>query len=237
MTYSIHHVSKNWFFYGLVSDDIDRIDDSFINSYIVFVLGSHQDTLTIPTQLIKQHLLEEKQQIANDGKYKLNIQKKDDKYVFIQLPQLDTTPYFRNFAGLQGLAWEDAITPNPEDLNEPTNSNRIKQETYRILRDTKIARYVKRLYDYKCQLCNYTIELPNGKKYAESHHIIPLGAPHNGPDVCENVLCVCPNHHAELDYGVIQLLPSAIFRNEKHKISEEYIKYHNTVIYKKPLEN
>jgi putative restriction endonuclease len=36
-------------------------------------------------------------------------------------------------------------------------------------------------------------------------HIHPLGTPHNGPDVKENVLCVCPNDHVRFDHGAIYL--------------------------------
>lgn len=37
--------------------------------------------------------------------------------------------------------------------------------------------------------------------YAEAAHIRALGSPHNGPDVIENVLCLCPNHHVLFDNG------------------------------------
>jgi putative restriction endonuclease len=29
----------------------------------------------------------------------------------------------------------------------------------------------------------------------------PLGAPHDGPDTSDNILCLCPNHHVFLDHG------------------------------------
>ena len=31
------------------------------------------------------------------------------------------------------------------------------------------------------------------------------GIPHNGPDKLENMICVCPNCHVLLDFGVIRL--------------------------------
>lgn len=120
-------------------------------------------------------------------------------------------------------------TPLAEDLNEP---QRILSETYRILRDTKISRNIKELYGYKCQLCGDVIKFSNGVRYAESHHIKPLGNPHNGPDVKENVICLCPNHHVLLDYGGIKLDLSEFKASLKHTISEEYIKYHNEHIFK-----
>jgi hypothetical protein len=116
------------------------------------------------------------------------------------------------------------------DIGELDELKRIETTILRIIRDTKLSLAVKELYQYKCQICGHSIKFPNGKNYAEAHHIKPLGAPHNGPDCIENIICVCPNHHAELDYG-IRNLDYSITLNEKHKIKSEYIYYHNNKIY------
>ena len=116
-----------------------------------------------------------------------------------------------------------------EDISKP---QRILTETYRILRDTKISRKIKELYGYQCQLCGDVINFKNGQKYSEVHHIKPLGSPHNGPDVEGNVICVCPNHHALLDFGGIELDLSQLKIPLNHEIHEKYIKYHNDNIFK-----
>jgi hypothetical protein len=41
----------------------------------------------------------------------------------------------------------------------------------------------------------------SGVPYAEAAHIRPLGAPHDGPDSYENLICLCPNHHTLFDIG------------------------------------
>jgi predicted restriction endonuclease len=79
-----------------------------------------------------------------------------------------------------------------------------------------------------------TIELPDGRRYAEAHHIRPLGSPHNGPDVAGNILCLCPNHHAELDYGVRPLELNDLRKTNAHAIDEAYVYYHNDSI-RRPL--
>jgi putative restriction endonuclease len=33
----------------------------------------------------------------------------------------------------------------------------------------------------------------------------PLGAPHGGPDVLENLLCLCPNHYVMFDLGIFTI--------------------------------
>lgn len=50
-----------------------------------------------------------------------------------------------------------------------------------------------------------TLILPNGSRYAEGHHIQPLGAPHNGCDVLGNINWLSANHHAACDLGAIRL--------------------------------
>ncbi len=101
----------------------------------------------------------------------------------------------------------------------------------RIIRDTKVSCFVKELYNYQCQLCGETIELSHNRFYAEGHHIQPLGDGHNGPDIINNVICVCPKHHVLLDYGVIRINLSEINLLHNHKINEKYINYHNNYIY------
>jgi hypothetical protein len=121
-------------------------------------------------------------------------------------------------------------TPLALDIEDPSQPERVKQETYRILRDTVLARTVKESNQYKCQICEQTLKIKANTPYAEAHHIMPLGAPHNGPDVRENILCVCPNDHVLLDYGAIKLDGSHL-----KGIGNEYINYHNDNIYGKTL--
>ncbi len=127
-------------------------------------------------------------------------------------------------------------TPQAKDFNEPAEPNRVLYQNYRILRDTKLARQIKSLHQFKCQICGDTIELSNGTKYAEAHHLKPLGSPHNGPDTAENIICVCPNHHVYLDYGAIRLEKDKLIIHLQHSIGNEYIDYYNKVIFEKSAE-
>jgi len=103
-------------------------------------------------------------------------------------------------------------------------------QLYRIIRDTAIARRVKYLHNSKCQVCGDTIKLNTDVFYAEAHHIRPLGGKHKGPDVIENIICVCPNHHVLLDYGALKIDKLKLRLAEGHFIRDEYIDYHNDII-------
>jgi hypothetical protein len=125
-------------------------------------------------------------------------------------------------------------TPKALDLEVPS-TERVESTIYRILRDTAMALKVKHLHNYKCQICGHTIELPGGGRYAEAHHIKPLGEKHNGPDVIGNILCLCPNHHVELDYGVLPITVSELRCYKGHEIDPKYVDYHNQFVYKSIL--
>ncbi len=142
--------------------------------------------------------------------------------------------------GIWGLRNYLPLTPTAEDLSSPEQDisqlnlpvDRKEQTIYRILRDTEIARFIKQLYNFRCQICSYTVKLNDGKLYAEAHHIKPLGSPHNGPDIGSNILCLCPNHHVQLDYGVIPIKKSDLNLHANHTLDDEFIQYHNLKLLK-----
>lgn len=127
----------------------------------------------------------------------------------------------------------DAVALRPVDLDPPL---RIETVTYRILRDTVAARQLKTEHECRCQICGTTIDLQDGSRYAEAHHIRPLGSRHNGPDVRENMLVLCPNHHAMCDYGVIPLARETLREIVGHAVHQSFIDYHNEMVYRSARE-
>ena len=103
----------------------------------------------------------------------------------------------------------------------------------RIIRDTVITRRLKDLYGYRCQVCDTNIKTPAGY-YAEAAHIKPLGRPHNGPDTMANVICLCPNHHVQFDYGTFSVrdnmtligMDGQLIIHPKHDIDISFFQYH-----------
>ena len=75
----------------------------------------------------------------------------------------------------------------------------------RAKRDRQKALRFRSLNRNRCQICRESISLPNGQKLVEVHHIKPLGRKHRGKDWMSNMMCLCPNHHAEMDRGAFYI--------------------------------
>jgi putative restriction endonuclease len=127
-------------------------------------------------------------------------------------------------------AGDSPARPLPQGNQTP---DRVTTTTQRVVRSTRIGKAIKELYDYTCQVCGTRLEIHSGA-YAECCHIKPLGKPHNGPDVMENVLCLCPNCHVLFDHHVITVEDDLSIpqRGTKlnvaatHKLDLDHIRYH-----------
>jgi putative restriction endonuclease len=126
---------------------------------------------------------------------------------------------------------------SPEEIEldyEKRDKKRKKGTVLRIVRDTKIAHDIKKLYNYECQVCGITLITKSGR-YAEGAHIKPLGIPHDGDDNSDNLICLCPNHHVLFDKGSFSILDNfelignmkgSLKVSPKHKIDKSNLEYH-----------
>ncbi|MFI5616277.1 HNH endonuclease [Streptomyces sp. NPDC051567] len=114
------------------------------------------------------------------------------------------------------------------------------------VRDQELVKAVKNLYGHTCQVCSEPLEVPSGY-YSEAAHIQGLGTPHDGPDTLANLLCLCPNHHAQFDRLALYIdadwkvcrardgvVLSALERRAGHAIGEEYVEYHRLLVRRSP---
>ena len=105
---------------------------------------------------------------------------------------------------LVALEGQPAASPTAEDESETATPGRAVTTIQRIVRSNKVAEAVKNLNEYTCQVCSSSLVTPAGP-YAEAAHIRALGTPHNGPDILDNLLCLCPNDHVRFDAGAIYI--------------------------------
>lgn len=117
----------------------------------------------------------------------------------------------------------------------------------RVVRNTTLAKEIKELYDHRCQVYGEQRMKGPGEPYAEAHHVRPLGGSPPGPDVEENIIVLCPDHHADFDYGMVEIEPNTLqithaydqsltgtkLRVEsRHNLATNFFEFHNEQISK-----
>jgi len=121
--------------------------------------------------------------------------------------------------------------PPSRDAESP--APRKKQTTNQIQRSQIIPQKLKEDYDYRCQVCDIKLQA-HDIPYAVGAHIKGLGSPHDGPDVKENMLILCPNDHYLFDAYAFSIsddfsligISGNLTVKRNHSIDLEYIKYH-----------
>jgi len=144
-------------------------------------------------------------------------------------------------------------TPKPPPPTGPQERTEYDESRLKFPRDQKVVDWVKEKEGGECQVCGWSIKMPNGDKWIEVHHIWPLGEPHYGfenkQDRVENAICLCPNHHRQMHRGLFYIKAKShkiIFHDLKnphhntklhlhpeHNLDEEVLKYHQREIYKR----
>lgn len=109
------------------------------------------------------------------------------------------------------------------DMNNERNLEQNKVSIQRMVRDSKIARQLKKLHKDECQLCGYKVRKSNGDYVSEAHHIQPYNRLHRGDDNSHNIIILCPNCHTQFDDLYFAIHPDT---QEVHCILGEEEEYH-----------
>jgi 5-methylcytosine-specific restriction protein A len=123
-----------------------------------------------------------------------------------------------------GFTNEELIRVNRLD-NDFEGALRIQREYSTYHRNQQNVQTIKNYFNNSCAICDVTIQIRNDKYYSEAHHIKPLSE--DGPDIIENMICVCPTCHVKLDLKLIQIDIDNLFNPNNHNINNEFIDYHN----------
>lgn len=140
---------------------------------------------------------------------------------------------------LDAIEAQVLVEPAPELDHELAFASAV---VTRRIRDSAVAREVKELYDFSCQICGVGLRGFEGRRYAEGAHVRPLGRPHLGADHLENLLCLCPNHHIQLDIGGIWISDdmvaiqaasrdpiATLIWKKRHRVARENVAYHRSL--------
>lgn len=154
------------------------------------------------------------------------------------LRQLDSL----DFPERRQLDFDVDTTERSSDLSPP---KRTKTTVSRIVRNTRLVKNLKERYDYRCQVCGERRQQGQTEAYAEGHHLHPLGDDPPGRDQEDNIIILCPNHHADFDYGVIEVDPDTLeiahvcesqlngrrlLVEDSHDLNKAYLEYHQDEI-------
>ncbi len=121
----------------------------------------------------------------------------------------------------------------PVGTMTPSERTTIVQRKVRI---TAIAKKVKGIHKDTCQLCGQQLVVGD-RTYSEGAHIKALGGPHDGPDMKDNILCLCPNCHVQFDMGAVTIqddfrilrngaVDGELRRHPDHEINLDYVAHH-----------
>lgn len=124
-------------------------------------------------------------------------------------------------------------------LENKHNLDNTKVTIQRLVRDSNIAKKLKALYNYECQLCGFKLPKSDGGFLAEAHHIQPYNKTHLGDDTSLNLIVLCPNCHAQFDDFYFAINPKTLqvhcLNHEddyhlyniefKHELDNKYLEY------------
>lgn len=126
----------------------------------------------------------------------------------------------------------------PEKRPEPVTVNNIKRYRRNLLE----VRKAKISADYICEYDNKHVTFVNNfdnNPYIEAHHLIPMatqGLFEYNIDFADNIICLCPNCHRRIHYGVISDKSEMVekFYKERHEKIESFkvnIKYNDLKLF------
>ncbi|MGY1436582.1 YDG/SRA domain-containing protein [Streptomyces reniochalinae] len=140
---------------------------------------------------------------------------------------------------------ESIPPPRPRPVIETEAEQRVRRlvaAREEPARDLRIVQRVKELYRDTCQMCRARVVVaPEGQAFSNCAHIKALGRPYDGPDILENVLCLCPNCHIRFDRGALQITDdfqvidtlegrkfADLYRVGEHHIDVQYLGSHRS---------
>jgi len=209
-------------------------DQEFLRGNKALTLNIQQN---LPVRVIRGHQVEYGPQngYRYDGLYYVkNYQKTKGKSGY----------YVFRFELVSSQAYENIVNTIENTFKDEYEvPERVSSTSDKIKRNQSIVKKVKELHNFTCQVCGEFFQ-GVGDPICIAAHIKPLGRMHNGPDVIENLLCLCPNHHDLFDrfgffidenLNIMQLnqeLPKnpskKLITNKKHIINPEFLNYHKT---------
>lgn len=208
--------SKGYYWFSLAKTKYERLRNQQKDHAWVVLLCGQTSQFFIPFREVEL-LVSKMPPNRRDGRWDLYIRFEDGRAYFgvTRLKNhVDATSQMGRFEQIwsnPGVAeaYTDEAVIIPDALPP---ANREMVQVLRAIRDTNQSRYVKQLYDFRCQVCEWTAFSPKLKNlwYCEAHHLQPLAKRYGGPDHASNIVALCPNHHCMMDLGIMAIEPASL---------------------------
>lgn len=176
----------------------------YFNGRAVPQVGYTYSTIDLAERIVTDEIKE----ISKSGKLQSELKKLLDIYQFITGTEYSIS-MDSDLIEQEELREIYSKTDKQELINELLKlkstdpvSIEIKHKSFK--RDNKTIAQLKILRDFKCQICGTKIPIKNSKYYIEAAHIIPKCE--KGPELPENILILCPNHHKEFDFSDTKII-------------------------------
>lgn len=248
-----YYTSKGYYWFSLAKTKYQRLLEwSKDHAWIVLICGG-QNRFFIPLGEVEA-LISQMPPNRRDGRWDLYIRYEAGRAYFgvthitnhvdatsqrDRFEQLWNNPEITESFADEAVAIPDTLPP----------VGRETVQVVRAIRDTRESRYVKQIYEYRCQVCDWTAVSPRlrNPRYCEAHHLQPLARRYGGPDHASNILALCPNHHCMMDLGIMAIEPQSLhilspthqesnrrdilFVKQSHGLNSVYLQYHFSQIY------
>lgn len=122
---------------------------------------------------------------------------------------------------------EDDLSENDITDYDPFIGKQLKNKIViidRLVRETKISRDLKIRYGNLCQVCKTPVRVNSENYLSEGHHLQPYNRVHQGDDVIENMIILCPNHHSQFDRLYYAIEPLTHLVHCQNKDDENHLK-------------
>lgn len=227
------------FWYGLNPDNLDKWSN-YNNSYLVFLIGKHEERLVIPINKLKVYIRDASIKHSKGNQIKLHIISEGNQYIFTEFRNFDVSEFyqtnslanneentvFKDQGSFQNNTFGNESIPKTllqlEDEVEfdPKNIKDAREKIYTSIAVRRGQRKFRKLlldaYERKCAITGCTIE-----EILEAAHIIPYKGSHTNK--LANGILLRADLHTLFDLGLITVDTNTMTVNISSKlVNTEY---------------
>ncbi|HRH44455.1 MAG TPA: HNH endonuclease [Pyrinomonadaceae bacterium] len=123
------------YWYGFNPDNLEKWSD-YEHSYIVFLIGNHQERLVIPIKVFESFIKKANIKLSKGNQIKLHITSEKERYFFTEFKDFDTSEFYQKdvmeVKQKGTLFAQDSLTPEFE-VSQPVPVSAFKDDTKEVI--------------------------------------------------------------------------------------------------------